>query len=116
VSGIQDFQCPSCKERKNNEEGDRELISTGGRIDEVDEFCYLGNVLNCEAGLERVVRAKVAAAWKKWREMANLITNRSIPLKIRGSVYESCVGSVMLYGAETGALTGKSRKVVIAEC
>jgi len=30
---------------------------------------------------------------------------RSIPLKIRGSFYESSVRSVMLYGAETRALT-----------
>jgi len=37
----------------------------------------------------------------------SLITNKSVPLKVRGSVYESCVRSVMLYGAETWALTGK---------
>jgi len=56
------------------------------------------------------VRARVAAAWKKWREMVSLMTNRSIPLKIRGKVYESYVRSVMLYGAETWALTGTFRK------
>jgi len=56
---VQGFQCPSCKERKNNEERDRELITTGGRSEEVDEFCYLGNVLDCEAELERAVRARV---------------------------------------------------------
>jgi len=37
---------------KNIEVGNRELITTGGRIEEVDEFCYLGNVLDCKAGLE----------------------------------------------------------------
>jgi len=46
------------------------------------------------------VRARVAAAWTKWREMASLITNRSISLNIGGSVHESCIRSVMLYGAE----------------
>jgi len=65
VSRVQGLQCPSCKERKNIEEGDRELITTGGRIQEVDEFCFLGNVSDCEAGLERAVRARVAAARKK---------------------------------------------------
>jgi len=35
------------------------LITTGGRIEEFDEFCYLGNVLDCEAGLERAVRASL---------------------------------------------------------
>jgi len=39
--------------------------------------------------------------------MASLITNRRIPLNIRDSVYESCVKTVMLYGTETWALTGK---------
>jgi hypothetical protein len=44
---------------------------------------------------------------KKWREMVGLLTNKSILLKIRGSGYDSCVGSVMLYGAETWAMTGQ---------
>jgi len=44
--------------------------------------------------------------------MASLITNRSIPLKIRGSVFESCVRSVMLYGAETWALTEKLEEIL----
>jgi len=41
-----------------------------------------------------------------------LITNRSVPLKIRGSVYESCVRSIILYGAETWALTGKLEDIL----
>jgi len=103
VSGVQCCQCPSSKERKNIEEG-TELITTGGRIEEVDGFCYLGIVLDCEAGLERAVRASVETASNIWREMASLITNRSIPLRIRGRVYESCVRSVKLYGALKGKL------------
>jgi len=35
---------------------------------------YLGNALDCEAGLERAVRARVAAVCKHWRDMASLIT------------------------------------------
>jgi len=101
VSGVQGIQCSSCKERKNIEEGDIALITRGGRIEEVDEFCYLGNVLDHKAGLERAVIARIAAAWKKWRKMVSLITNRSIPLKVRGSVYESYVRSVVLNGART---------------
>jgi len=61
------FSVPKSKERNYVEEGIRELITTGGRIEEVNEFRYLGNVLDCEAGLERAMRARVAAAWKKCR-------------------------------------------------
>ncbi len=34
----------------------------GGELEEVQQFCYLGDVLDCEAGVERAVRARVAAS------------------------------------------------------
>ena len=34
-------------------------------------------------GCESAVRARVAAAWKKWREIASLLVNRKIPLECR---------------------------------
>ena len=88
------------------------MITTGGRIKEGDEICYLGNVLDCEAGIEKAVRAKVAVAWKKWRDMASLITNKNVPLKIRGSVYESCARSVMFSGAEIWAMTANMEDIM----
>ena len=56
-----------------------------------------GNVLDCEDSVERAVRARVAVAWTKWRENGGLLPIKSIQLKVRGSVYESCVRSGMLY-------------------
>jgi len=49
VSGVQGFQCQSSNERQKIEEGNRELITKGARIEEIGEFCYIGNVLDCEA-------------------------------------------------------------------
>lgn len=69
-------------------------------------------MLDCDAGVERAVRARVAAAWKKWREMVSLLINKSISLKIRGSVYESCIRSVMLCGAETWAMTDRIEDIL----
>ena len=61
----------------------RDGTTLGGQIEEVqEEFCYLGDVLDCEAGVERAVRARVSAAWKKWRDMAGLLTDKRIPLRI----------------------------------
>jgi len=88
-SVVQGFQCPACKERKNIE-GDRELITTGERIQEVDEFYYLGNVGDCEAD-QRNVRdceadqgksseSKGSSGVQKMEGDGSLITNRSIPL------------------------------------
>jgi len=41
-------------------------------------ICYLGDVLHCEAGVDRAVKATVVKAWKELREMASLLTNKSI--------------------------------------
>lgn len=66
------------------------LMTEGGKI-EVHEFCYLGNVLDCEVGVDRARRAIVAGAWIKWRDMASSLMNRSIPLKSRDIIYEASV-------------------------
>ena len=55
---------------------------------------------------------RVGTAWKKWRDMAGMLTDRRTPLKIRGSAYESCVRSVMLYGSETWAMTKKDEDIL----
>jgi hypothetical protein len=47
---------------REEEEEDDSLEVEGGRLAEVEHFCYLGDALDCEAGLERTVRARVAAA------------------------------------------------------
>jgi len=58
-------------------------------------------MLDCEAGVERSVRARVAASFGRWRKVASLVINCSIDLKTRGRVYEACVRSALLYGTET---------------
>ena len=62
------FKCPECKKDKVTEEK-RDGTTLGGQIEEVQEFCYLGDVLDCETGVERAMRARVSAAWKEWRAM-----------------------------------------------
>ena len=66
-------------------------------------------MLDCEAGVKR---ARVSAAWKKWREMASLLTDKRTLLRIQGSVYDSCVRPVMLYGSETRAMTKKDEDIL----
>ena len=98
------FICPSCSSPRTVEDDDTIEID-GNRIEEVKEFCYLGDMLDSEGSVERAVRMRVAAAWMKWREIASLLTNKQIPLRHRGNVYGACIRSVLLYGAESWAMT-----------
>ena len=59
----------------------KDVKTLGEQIGKVQEFCYLENVLDCETGVERAVRAKVGAAWKKWRDMAGLRKCDKLPGK-----------------------------------
>ena len=73
----------------------------------------------CGGGSERAIRARVRAAWGKWKEIASLLVNRGIPLHHHGKVYEACIRSVMLYGGRHGHLLQDWREyclVVIEEC
>jgi len=109
-TGVQNFKCPECRKDRVEETCDGETL--GGQIEVVQEFCYLGDVLDCEAGVERAVRARVSAAWREWRVLASVLTDKRIPLRTRASVYEGCIRSVMLYGSETWALTQKDEDIM----
>ena len=76
-------------------------------------------MLECAGGSERAIRARVGAAWGKWKEIASLLVKKGILLHHRGKVYESCIRSVMLYGGRRGHLLQDWRVyclVVIEEC
>ena len=60
LQGVQNFVCPRCA--REGEGGDGYggdegpgLVVNGGILEEVEQFCYLGDVLDCEAGVKRAV-------------------------------------------------------------
>ena len=108
------FICPSFSRQNTSQRGDEDdVIQIGGdRIGEVREFCYLGDLLDSEGSVERSVRMRVAAAWRKWREIASLFINKDIPLRHRGRAYDACVRSVLLYCAESWLMTERVQAIL----
>ena len=88
--------------------GDDEVVR------ETESFCYLGDVVDREGGVERAKHARVAAAWTKWHKIAGLLCNRRIPLKNRSHIYEACVHSVLLYGSENWPITQRLEKCIVS--
>ena len=105
LTGVTNFQCSMCVNNTRSTDEDERCVIDGVEIDVVKEFCYLGDVLSCKGGSERAVRARIASAWRKWKDLASLLRNRHVPLKCRGHVYSACIRPVLLYGAESWALT-----------
>ena len=87
LCGVKNYRCPTCVTGRVIVEIDESLVLEGGKIEEMTHFCYLGYVLDRSGWAERAIRARIAAAWSKWRELASLLTNAAIPLLYPARVY-----------------------------
>ena len=58
----------------------REVVVKGGMLNVVNSFCYLGDAMSCVGGAEVAVRARIASAWRKWRDLVSLLVSQNVPL------------------------------------
>ena len=49
-------------------------------------------------------RTRVRCGWKKFNELAPILTLHGTSHKLKGKIYNSCVRSVMAYGSETWSM------------
>jgi hypothetical protein len=101
------YQCPRCSGQILNSVAPEEPIEINlgdEKIECVQKFCYLGDMLGAEGGVEAAVRNRVRCAWGKFHELAPILTRRGASLKLKGKFYRACVQSVLLYSSETWAM------------
>ena len=79
-------------------------IEDVGKLECVNKFCYLGDMIGAGGGTEEASRAGVWCTWGKFRELSPILTSRSASLKVKGKLYSACVQSVMIFGSETWAV------------
>ena len=75
----------------------------------VKSFCYLGDTVNGDGGVDLTATARIRNGWIKFRELLLFRTSRAPPLEMKGRVYASCVRSSMNYGSETRPLLVDTR-------
>ena len=71
------------------------------KLELVDMFCYLGDMLSVDGDGDAVVEARIRIGWNKFRQLVPLLTNKDVSLVMRGRLYSSCVQNSMLHGSET---------------
>ena len=76
-------------------------IGAIAKLELVDKFCYLGDMLSVDGDAEAAVEARIRIGWNKFRQLVPLLTNKDVSLIMRGRLYSSCVRSSMLHGSET---------------
>ena len=101
-----EFTCARClgTAKAIDERQSLEIEVGNEKLEVVPEFCYLGDILSAGGGCELAAITRCKYAWGKFRQLLPLLTNRQVPLLIRGKGYLSCVRIVMLHAAETWAM------------
>jgi len=64
------------------------------------DFKYLGSTLRCDGDVTPEVRARIKAAWVKWRQLTAVLCDRRMPRRLKGKIYKTVVRPVALYVAE----------------
>ena len=86
--------------------------SQGTSLRQVNKFKYLGVTISEEGGSEEAVRARVSAAWAKWRDLSGVISDKKMPRKLKIKLYMTVIRPVLLYGAECWTVRKKEEQII----
>jgi hypothetical protein len=62
------------------------IIGKGAELEKVRKFCYLGDMLDADGGVDSAVTTRVRCAWSKFRELAPFLTAKRVSLQVKGLV------------------------------
>jgi len=51
-------------------------IGASAKLELVDKFCYLGDVLSVDGDADAAVEARIRIGWNKFRQLVPLLTNK----------------------------------------
>ena len=83
----------------------REVQVGPDKLEVVDSYCYLGDMLLAAGGCELSTTTCLKTTWKNFKELLPVLSSHHISFKTCGHVYSSCVWSTMLHASETWPLT-----------
>ena len=78
----------------------------------MNTFKYLGVTISEEGGSEEAVRARVSAAWGKWRDIYGVISDKNMPRKLKIKLYITVIRPVLLYGEECWTVRKKEEHIL----
>src|SRR3989441_5543272 len=103
LAKVKDFKCRNCfgGGRKVVDGVRQFVLGAREKLEVVDKFCYLGDVIGKGGGAEEASRSRVRSAWGKFRDLRMLLRARGASLRVKGKIYRTCVQRVLVYGSET---------------
>ena len=89
------FVCRTCLGHNFSVEEKLEFKRGEDVLEEVEKFCYPGDMISYYGGASEAVTARIGNLWKKFRELNGvLVRKQGLSLKQRGKIYQCCVRPV----------------------
>ena len=68
-------------------------IGASAKLELVDKFCYLGNMLSVDGDADAAVEARIRIDWNKFRQLVPLLTNKDVSSKMTYIVSSGALNS-----------------------
>jgi len=91
-----------------NTSGD--ILVDGNPIEYVEEFCYLGSIIQHNSSCDADIRSRIGKANSVFARLNRIWKDRKLSQQIKMRLYESLILSTLLYSAETWNMTVVNRK------
>ncbi|KAK6742270.1 hypothetical protein RB195_009871 [Necator americanus] len=86
----------------------------GTELNKVNCFKYLGSKVTSTGDIDQEGRARVNAAWMKWKIATGVLCDKKVPVRLKSKIYRTVVRPVALYGCECWPTTKALERVLHA--
>ncbi|KAK6760556.1 hypothetical protein RB195_021861 [Necator americanus] len=83
-------------------------------LNKVNCFKYLGSKVTSTGDIDQEGRARVNAAWMKWKMATGVLCDKKVPVRLKSKIYRTVVRPVALYGCECWPTTKALERVLHA--
>ena len=91
-----------------NARNTEEIMVDGRKMEEVNEFKYLGSIVTVDGDVEKEINTRIGIAAAAFRALDNIWRSSAYKIQTKLNIYKSNVRSVLLYGAETWKTSTKT--------
>ena len=81
-------------------------------IEEVDEYKYLGQIVDLTQSMEDEINARIRAAWSSFGRYKEILTDKELPMSLKRKTLDQCILPKLTYSCETWAFTKENLKKV----
>lgn len=86
---------------KNNNHPNNKIMINGKEVEEVDKFTYLGSVMERSGGCKKDIQTRITKAQHAFNALNKIWQTNEISETTKIKIFNSCIKSILLYGAET---------------